>query len=48
MDEDQIKEIFSHISSIDNIDDLNFSYSSLIILLIQFCLKLKSSEGKSF
>ena len=48
MDEEQIKDIFSHISSINNIDDLNFSYSSLIILLIQFCLKLKSSEGKSF
>ena len=48
MDEEQIKDIFSHINSINNIDDLNFSYSSLIILLIQFCLKLKSSEGKSF
>ena len=48
MDEEQIKDIFSHISSINNTDDLNFSYSSLIILLIQFCLKLKSSEGKSF
>ena len=48
MDEEQIKEIFSMVSSIDSVDDLNFSYSSLIILLIQFCLKLKSSEGKSF
>ena len=48
MDEEQIKEIFSHVSTIDNTDDLNFSYSSLIILLIQFCLKLKSSEGKTF
>ena len=48
MDEEQIKEIFSHANNIDNIDDLNFSYSSLVILLIQFCLKLKSSEGKSF
>ena len=48
MDEQQIREIFSEISTIDNIDDLNFSYSSLIVLLIQFCLKLKSSEGKSF
>lgn len=48
MDEEQIHEIFSHVSSIDNVDDLNFSYSSLIILLIQFCLKLKSSEGKNF
>ena len=48
MDEEQIKEIFSHVSAIDSVDDLNFSYSSLIILLIQFCLKLKSSEGKSF
>ena len=48
MDEEQIKEIFSNVHNINNIDDLNFSYSSLIILLIQFCLKLKSSEGKSF
>ena len=48
MDEEQIKEIFSRVSAIDSVDDLNFSYSSLIILLIQFCLKLKSSEGKSF
>ena len=48
MDEEQIHEIFSHVSSIDNVDDLNFSYSSFIILLIQFCLKLKSSEGKTF
>ena len=48
MDEEQIKDIFSHVNSIDSIEDLNFSYSSLIILLIQFCLKLKSSEGKSF
>ena len=48
MDEEQINEIFSHVSSIDNVDDLNFSYSSFIILLIQFCLKLKSSEGKTF
>ena len=48
MDEEQIREILSHVSTIDNIDDLNFSYSSLILLLIQFCLKLKSSEGKSY
>ena len=48
MDEEQIHEIFSQVNTIDNIEDLNFSYSSLIILLIQFCLKLKSSEGKTF
>ena len=46
MDEEQIREILSHVSTIDNIDDLNFSYSSLTLLLIQFCLKLKPSEGK--
>lgn len=48
LDEQQIREIFLLVSSVDNIEDLNFSYSSLVILLIQFCLKLKSSEGKTF
>ena len=48
LSKEEIINIFSHINSIDNIEDLNFSYSSLVILLIQFCLKLKSSEGKTF
>ena len=48
LSKEEIIKIFSHINSIDNIEDLNFSYSSLVILLIQFCLKLKSSEGKTF
>ena len=48
LSKEEITEIFSHINAIDNIEDLNFSYSSLVILLIQFCLKLKSSEGKTF
>ena len=48
LSKEEIVQIFSQISAIDNIDDLNFSYSSLVILLIQFCLKLKSSEGKTF
>ena len=48
LEEQEIRDIFSFVSSIDSIDDLNFSYSSLVILLIQFCLKLKSSEGKTF
>ena len=45
---EEITEIFSRVNAIDNVEDLNFSYSSLVILLIQFCLKLKSSEGKTF
>ena len=48
LSKEEIIKIFSSIHSIDNIEDLNFSYSSLVILLIQFCLKLKSSEGKTF
>ena len=48
MSKEEITEIFSRINAIDNVEDLNFSYSSLVILLIQFCLKLKSSEGKTF
>jgi len=48
LDEQQIRDIFLLVSSVDSIEDLNFSYSSLVILLIQFCLKLKSSEGKTF
>ena len=48
LSKEEIIKIFSHINSIDNIEDLNFSYSSLVILLIQFCLKLKSSEDKPF
>ena len=48
LSKEEIVQIFSHINTIDNIDELNFSYSSLVILLIQFCLKLKSSEGKTF
>ena len=39
LSKEEITEIFSHINAIDNIEDLNFSYSSLVILLIQFCLK---------
>ena len=48
LDEQQIRDIFLVVSSVENIEDLNFSYSSFVILLIQFCLKLKSSEGKTF
>ena len=48
LSKDEIHSIFSQISAIDSIESLNFNYSSLVILLIQFCLKLKSSEGKSF
>ena len=48
LSKEEMVQIFSRINSIDNIEDLNFSYSSLVILLIQFCLKLKSSEGKTF
>ena len=48
LSKEEIIQIFSHINSIDNVEDLNFTYSSLVILLIQFCLKLKSSEGKTF
>jgi hypothetical protein len=48
LSKDEIIYIFSHINNIDNVEDLNFSYSSLVILLIQFCLKLKSSEGRPF
>ena len=48
LSKEEITEIFSRINAIDNVEDLNFSYSSLVILLIQFCLKLKSSEGKTF
>ena len=48
LSKDEIIKIFSQINNIENIEDLNFSYSSLVILLIQFCLKLKSSEGKTF
>ena len=43
LDEQQIRDIFLVVSSVENIEDLNFSYSSFVILLIQFCLKLKSS-----
>ena len=48
LSKEEIVQIFSQISAIDNIEELNFSYSSIVILLIQFCLKLKSSEGKTF
>ena len=48
LSKEEIIQIFSHINSIDNVEELNFTYSSLVILLIQFCLKLKSSEGKTF
>jgi len=48
LSKDEIVQIFSQVSAIDNIEELNFSYSSIVILLIQFCLKLKSSEGKTF
>jgi hypothetical protein len=48
LDEQQIRDIFLLVSSVDNIEDLNFSYSCFVILLIQFCLKLKSSEGKTY
>lgn len=41
----EIQEIFSRVNI--DIADLNFSYSGLVLLLIQFCLKLKSSEEKS-
>ena len=41
LSKEEITEIFSRINAIDNVEDLNFSYSSLVILLIQFCLKLK-------
>jgi len=48
LSKEEITQIFSNINSIDNVEELNFTYSSLVILLIQFCLKLKSSEGKTF
>ena len=48
LSKDEIVQIFNQISAIDNVEDLNFSYSSIVILLIQFCLKLKSSEDKTF
>ena len=48
LSKEEIVQIFSQISAIDNIEELNFSYSSIVILLIQFCLKLKSSEDKTF
>ena len=41
LSKEEITEIFSRINAIDNVEDLNFSYISLVILLIQFCLKLK-------
>ena len=46
MDNEKITKIFD--SLLLNANEINFSYSSMVILLAQFALKLKSSEGKTY
>ena len=43
---EKIKEIFNEI--LIDTDELNFTYSSLVIILVQFALKLQSSQGKTY
>ena len=46
MESEKITKIFD--SLLLNANEINFTYSSLVILLTQFALKLKSSEGKTY
>jgi hypothetical protein len=46
LEKEKIKEIFNDF--LIDIDELNFTYSSLVIILVQFALKLQSSEGKTY
>ena len=48
MSPEQIKEIFDSFYYDCDLDEMNFSYSGLTILLVLFALKLESSENLSY
>ena len=48
MPDDKIKEIFDSFYYDCDLDEMNFSYSGLTLLLVLFALKLESSEGLSY